>query len=193
MPVEEDLARRHIIQKYMHVHLQESYGTQQAIALAQDLEKDSDAVLSTAIQEDGAISVSGVQISDKIVQVLLSSPNLRPAFHKVHSCCGVGCRCMKAITPQSRPQLASDMDLAEFSWHMQATKGFLHCSLHWAPWSGTSLEEYQLADTLSIFSIRYVCIAGSCGVQLPSRFARAHHVISFCKWNTCPCHKPVSR
>ena len=53
-----------------HAWLQASYGTQQAIALAQDLEKNSDAVLSASIQKGGAISVSGVQISDKIVQVL---------------------------------------------------------------------------------------------------------------------------
>ena len=62
-----------------HAWLQASYGTQQAIALAQDLEKNSDAVLSASIQKDGAISVSGVQISDKIVQVLSSFPHLRGA------------------------------------------------------------------------------------------------------------------
>ena len=61
-----------------------SYGTEQAIALAQDLEANSDAVLSAAIQKDGAISVSGVQISDKIVQVLqnFQAWALPPLIHR---------------------------------------------------------------------------------------------------------------
>ena len=54
--------------------------------LAQDLEKSSDAVLSAAIQKDGAISVSGVQISDKIVQVFSGSPHIGPAPHRLPIC-----------------------------------------------------------------------------------------------------------
>ena len=49
-----------------------SYATEQAVRLAQDLEQNSDVVLSAAIQKDGAISVSGVELSDKIVQVSCS-------------------------------------------------------------------------------------------------------------------------
>lgn len=49
--------------------MQESYTTQQATALAQDLEQDSIVVLAAAIAKNGIINVSGVQLGDQVVQV----------------------------------------------------------------------------------------------------------------------------
>jgi len=44
--------------------------------MANDLEQNSDAVLSTAIAKDGPVTVSGTQIHDVVVQVLHSLSHL---------------------------------------------------------------------------------------------------------------------
>ena len=49
--------------------MQASYTTQQASALAQDLEQNSNAVLAAAIAKDGIINASGVRLGDQVVQV----------------------------------------------------------------------------------------------------------------------------
>ncbi len=57
------------------VSIQESYTTQQAVTLAQDLEQNSNTVLAAAIAKDGIINVSGVQLGDQVVQVSFFEPH----------------------------------------------------------------------------------------------------------------------
>ena len=51
--------------------LQASYGTDQALTLADDLDQNMGAVLGPAIAKDGPITVTGIATSDQIVEVLV--------------------------------------------------------------------------------------------------------------------------
>ena len=51
--------------------LQASYGADQALTLADDLDQNLGAVLGPAIAKDGPITVTGIATSDQIVEVLV--------------------------------------------------------------------------------------------------------------------------
>jgi hypothetical protein len=52
-----------------HAFVQESYGTELALALAGDLENNPNAVFASVIAKDGPVVVSETQTEDQIVQV----------------------------------------------------------------------------------------------------------------------------
>ena len=61
---------------------QASYGTDQALTLADDLDQNLGAVLGPAITKDGLITVTGIATSDQIVEVLV----LASCFYVPHLC-----------------------------------------------------------------------------------------------------------
>ena len=79
--------------------LQASYGTDQALTLADDLDQNLGAMLGLAIAKDGPVTVTGIATSDQIVEVLVLAfcfyvPQLRlqgcGSCIMVHACCAAG-------------------------------------------------------------------------------------------------------
>ena len=78
--------------------LQASYGTDQALTLADDLNQNLGAVLGPAIAKDGPITVTGIATSDQIVEVPLLACSFRvpqlclqcqgSCIMRLRTCCG---------------------------------------------------------------------------------------------------------
>ena len=94
--------------------LQASYGTDQALTLADDLNENMGAVLGHAIAKDGPITVTGIATSDQIVEV----PGLACCFYAPQLC------------PQSHGSCIRGA-YAYAAEERQFSSGWNACSLDW--------------------------------------------------------------